>query len=202
MCDRCYDFSPQSHSGVAIATNRYLDQHGHKGPRLLIHADLGVTEWSDSLPTCERLAAFLKLDLQIVKRKQGDMMDRWEQRWRDNVNRWENLLCVKLILPWSTPAMRFCTSEMKVDQICRHLVQRWPGRTILNVTGIRAAESSERAKAPVSKDQKKLISKTHKTFGVDWHPILTWSTPDVFEYATEVDFALHEAYTKFGSSRV
>lgn len=29
----------------ALATAAYLDQVGHRGPRLLIHADLGSVEW-------------------------------------------------------------------------------------------------------------------------------------------------------------
>src|SRR4051794_22947850 len=86
-------------SAVAFATVEHLDRIGHAGPRILIHADLGVTEWADSLPNCERLADRLGLPLQVVRRPQGDMMDRWEQRWRDNVARWESLSCVKLILP-------------------------------------------------------------------------------------------------------
>lgn len=189
-------------SAVALATVDYLDSIGHDGPRVLIHADLGATEWADSLPTCSRLADHLGIELLIVRRPQGDMMERWEQRWNDNVERWESLSCVKIILPWSTPAMRFCTAELKVDQICRALSRRWPGQTIVNVTGIRRAESTERAKAPVSKAQPKLESKTRDTTGVDWHPIIDWSTPDVFAYAEEQQFPLHEAYSLFGTSRV
>lgn len=189
-------------SAVAIATSLYLDRIGHAGPRLLIHADLGATEWADSLPTCERLARHLNMLLAVVRRRQGDMMDRWEQRWRDNVGRWESLSCVKVILPWSTPAMRFCTAELKVDQITRELCRRFPGQTILNVTGIRRAESTERAKQPVAKPQPKLESKTHRTTGVDWHPIIDWTTPDVYAYADEQGFPLHEAYGRFGASRV
>ncbi|WP_439627576.1 phosphoadenosine phosphosulfate reductase domain-containing protein [Gemmata sp.] len=189
-------------SAVALATVAHLDRIGHAGPRTLVHADLGATEWADSLPTCRRLADRLGLELLVVRRRQGDMMDRWEQRWRDNVARWEALSCVKLILPWSTPAMRFCTAELKVDQITRALCKRYSGCHILNVTGIRRAESTERAKAPVAKAQPKLTSVTHGTAGTDWHPIIDWSTPDVFAYAAEQNFPLHEAYTRFGASRV
>lgn len=187
---------------VAFATNEYLDKVGHTGPRLLIHADLGVTEWVDSLPTCERLAKQLNLELMIVRRPQGDMMERWEQRWSDNVKRWVDLSCVKLILPWSTPSMRFCTAELKVDQICRALSRRFQGQTILNVTGIRRQESSERAKAPIAKAQPKLKSVTRETTGVDWHPIIDWSLDDVWNCLAANAFERHEAYVKFGSSRV
>lgn len=187
---------------VAFATVAYLDSIGHTGPRLLIHADLGVTEWQDSLPTCQRLASALSLELVIVRRPQGDMMDRWEQRWRDNVKRWESLSCVKLILPWSTPDMRFCTSEMKIDQICRYLTKRFPGQQILSVTGIRREESTERKKAPVAQPQKKLTSKTRETSGWNWNPVIDWLIGDVWACLDEHGFERHEAYRVYGASRV
>ena len=187
---------------VAFATVAHLNKIGHTGPRVLVHADLGVTEWQDSLPACRRLAEALGLELIIVRRKQGDMMDRWEQRWADNVKRWESLSCVKIILPWSTPSMRFCTSELKIDQITRELCRRYPGRKIVNVTGIRAQESSERAKASVSSEQPKLTSIEHATTGVNWNAILTWSLDDVWACLDANGFARHEAYTVYGASRV
>lgn len=187
---------------VAFAVVAHLDRIGHKGPRVLIHADLGVTEWADSLPTCQRLAEALGLELIVVRRKQGDMMDRWEQRWNDNLERWLTLSCVKVILPWSTPSMRFCTAELKIDQITRYLAQRFPGQRIVNVTGIRAQESTERAKAAVCSEQPKLESKTHKTSGVNWNAILPWSLADIWACLDRHGFTRHEAYTEFGASRV
>jgi 3'-phosphoadenosine 5'-phosphosulfate sulfotransferase (PAPS reductase)/FAD synthetase len=109
---------------------------------------------------------------------------------------------VKIILPWSTPSMRFCTSELKIDQITRELCRRFPGQRIVNVTGIRAQESTERAKAAVSSDQPKLTSITHKTTGVNWNAILHWSLADVWACLDANNFTRHEAYTKFGASRV
>lgn len=187
---------------VAFATVAHLDRIGHRGPRVLIHADLGMTEWADSLPVCRRLAEALGLELIVVRRSQGDMMERWEQRWADNVARWLSLSCVKVILPWSTPSMRFCTAELKIDQITRHLSRRFPGRRIVNVTGIRAQESTERAKAAVSSVQPKLESKTQKTSGVNWNAILHWSLDDVWKCLDGHGFTRHEAYTTFGASRV
>jgi 3'-phosphoadenosine 5'-phosphosulfate sulfotransferase (PAPS reductase)/FAD synthetase len=189
-------------TAVAFATTDHLDQIHHTGPRLLVHADLGVTEWADSLPVCEKLAARLGLELLVVRRPQGDMMDRWEQRWRDNVKRWVELSCVKLILPWSTPDMRFCTSEMKIDQITRGLSRKFPGTTILNVTGIRRSESNERRKAVTAKRQPKLENKTRATAGWDWNAIAHWELEDVLAIGDERGFARHEGYTKYGSRRI
>jgi 3'-phosphoadenosine 5'-phosphosulfate sulfotransferase (PAPS reductase)/FAD synthetase len=189
-------------TAAAISTMRYLDQVGHKGPRLLIHSHLGRVEWQESLPMCERLATHLGLELVVVQRQAGDMMDRWLTRWSRNVDRYVNLSCVKLILPWSTPSMRFCTSELKSAVICRELVHRFPGQTILSVAGIRREESSQRAKAPISKPQPRLSSVSHRTAGFDWHPILDWSLSDVLGFHKDVDFPLHEAYGTYGTSRV
>lgn len=187
---------------VAFATNEYLDAIGHTGPRVLVHSDLGRIEWRDSLPTCERLAAATGLELIVVERKAGGMIERWQKRWRDNVARYRNLSCVKLILPWSTQSMRFCTSELKVDVITSALKKRFPGRTILSVLGIRRDESAKRRKAEVVKPQAKLTAEKKGTVGWDWHPILDWTLDDVFPYLDERGFEAHEAYRVYRSSRV
>ncbi|HSX23024.1 MAG TPA: phosphoadenosine phosphosulfate reductase family protein [Gaiellaceae bacterium] len=187
---------------LALATVAHLDAIGHQGPRVLVHADLGRVEWKDSLPTCERLAARLGLELLVVRREQGDMMDRWLQRWRDNLRRYTALSCVKVILPWSTPSMRFCTSELKTTVICRALADRFPGRAIVSAAGIRREESADRAKADVSKDEPDLTKVKLGTSGVTWNPILDWTETDVRAYCASRDFDLHEGYTRFGMTRI
>lgn len=185
---------------AALRLAEYLDSIGHAGPRLLIHADLGTVEWKDSLPTCQRLAEQIGWELAVVQRKAGDLMHRWKQRWEKNVVRYANLECVKLILPWSTPSMRFCTSELKTSVICSYLSKRFKGRDILSVTGVRHQESSARAKMPISKPQT-LLTK-NGAIGLNWNAIITWSTEEVFGYIDERQGPLHEAYSVYGSSRV
>ena len=85
---------------LAYRLGDHLDNRGHAGPRLLIHSDLGRVEWRQSLTVCERLAARLGVELVVVRRQAGDMMDRWLSRWEANVARYANLAYVKLILPW------------------------------------------------------------------------------------------------------
>ncbi|HZT98092.1 MAG TPA: phosphoadenosine phosphosulfate reductase family protein [Ktedonobacteraceae bacterium] len=187
---------------AAFETSAHLERAGHKGPKLLIHSDLGRVEHTDSRPACERLAAHLGLELVVVKRKAGDLMDRWQVRWQHNLERYRQLQCVKLILPWSTPAMRFCTSELKTAVICRALVERFPHNTILSVVGLRRQESPSRAQAPVCAPQVKLRSETFGTTGYSWNPILAWSREDVLAYHGFCGFPLHEAYTTYGLSRV
>ncbi len=190
-------------SGAAAwATVQFLDSVGHRGPRILIHADLGRTEWADSLPTCQRLSERLGVELVVVRRKAGDMLTRWQGRWENNVRRYVNLECVKLILPWSTPKMRFCTSELKSAIIAAELVKRWPGQKIISVTGIRNQESKERAKKLISAPNNRLTNKTRRTVGFDWNPIIRASLDEVWHCHRENNLPVHEAYTRYGMSRV
>lgn len=187
---------------LGFALSEHLDRIGHVGPRILIHSDLGRVEWTDSAPTCRRLADRLGLELVTVRRQSGDMMDRWLTRWSSNVDRYRDLECVQLILPWSTPSMRFCTSELKTAIICRELVRRFPGTTILSASGIRRQESAKRRQAPITKVQNKLRSVSHRTTGLDWHPVIEWTKDELLAYLADRRFDLHEAYRIYGSSRV
>jgi 3'-phosphoadenosine 5'-phosphosulfate sulfotransferase (PAPS reductase)/FAD synthetase len=189
-------------SAAALATSAYLDEIGHTGPRVLIHSDLGRVEHRASLPMCERLAERLGLELVVVRREAGDLMDRWLVRWQNNCTRYANLACIKLILPWSTASLRFCTSELKSAILARYMRQRFPGQTIIAVSGIRAQESPNRAKAPVLLPQPRLFNATQGTRGYDWHPIHHWTVADVLAYHDMRGFPLHEAYWKYNMSRV
>lgn len=184
----------------AVAIIAYLDSIGHSGPRILVHSDLGRVEWKDSLPICEELTAHLGLELMVVRRKAGDMMDRWLGRWRNNLERYADLSCVKVILPWSTPSMRFCTSELKVDVITSALKKRFPGQDIVNAAGIRREESANRQKMPVSSPQAKL--KRRGNIGINWNAIIELKIEEVFDVIATAGLRLHEAYTTYKASRV
>lgn len=184
----------------AIAVIRHLDAIGYRGPRVLVHSDLGRVEWKDSLPCCERLAEKLGVELLVVRRAAGDMLARWEGRWVANMARYRDLSCVRTILPWSTPAMRFCTSELKVAVIASALKKRFKDQDIINVTGVRREESSARSKMPVSAPQTSLIRKG-KT-GLAWNAIIEWPVEQVVSVIEDFGLDLHEAYTKYGTGRV
>ncbi|MBY0240072.1 MAG: phosphoadenosine phosphosulfate reductase family protein [Burkholderiaceae bacterium] len=184
----------------AIAVNKHLNEIGHSGHRLLVHSDLGRIEWTESLPQCERLAAHLGWELLVVRRQAGDMMDRWQGRWKNNVARYADLSCVKLILPWSPPSMRFCTSELKAAVISSALKKRFPGQHIVNVAGIRREESDNRAKAPVSKPDPRLDRKGLE--GQTWNAVIEFSIDQVLGTIASSGLALHEGYSKYGMSRI
>lgn len=127
-------------------------------------------------------------------------MQRWETRWSNNVSRYVDLSCVKLIVPWSSPSLRFCTSELKSAVISSHLRARFPDKDILSVTGIRRQESAARKRMPVSQSDSRLARK--RAQGITWNAIIDWSKDEVMLAVERSGLALHEAYTRYGSSRV
>lgn len=186
---------------LALRVQEHLDAIGHHGPRVLVHADLGRVEWKDSILTCQRLADRLGLELLVVRRPSGDMMDRWLSRWSGNVERYQTLSCVKLISPWSSSTARFCTSELKVQPICRELTRRFRGTTILNAVGIRRQESEGRKLAPIAKPQPAL-SAGGGTRGINWNAVVEWLEHEVFAFLADRNFAPHLGYTDYGMSRI
>lgn len=185
---------------LAYRVDEHLDAIGHTGPRFLIHSDLGRVEWKQSLPVCERLAQRLGLELIVVRRQAGDMMDRWLSRWSANVARYANLECVKLILPWSTPSQRFCTSELKGAPIGSAMRKRFPTGDVVSAVGIRREESSSRARMPVWKRDERTMRKSG--VGHAWNPLMGWTRGDVLDYIRSRGDMLHEAYTIYSASRV
>ncbi len=81
-------------------------------------------------------------------------------------------------------------------------MRRFPGSNVISVSGIRREESSSRAKAEIAEAQPRLYSVRAKTCGIDWRPILNWAKAEVLHYLSAKQFALHEAYTVYFSSRV
>jgi 3'-phosphoadenosine 5'-phosphosulfate sulfotransferase (PAPS reductase)/FAD synthetase len=185
---------------LAYRVQAYLETIGHRGPRALIHSDLGRIEWRDSAPVCERLAERLGWELVTVRRPAGDMVDRWLSRWAANVERYRTLSCVKLIMPWSSAAQRFCTSELKTQIIARAIRARHPVGPVVSVIGLRWEESPARARQPVAK--RDMALSRARGIGLAWNAIIHWPRQDVLDYIRQCGGVLHEAYRIYGSSRV
>lgn len=178
---------------AALATYEHLDAVGHAGPRLLVHSDLGPeVEWEDSLPTCRRLADHLGTELVVIEA--GSMMERWERRWQSSKDRYAGLETVTVVPPWSTPTMRFCTSEKKTKPIQAMLRRRFAG-PVVNVTGVRRDESANRAKGAVHD-----VTDDGRVW--NWRPLSDWDEGQVFGRIAESGLRPHQAYREYGMSRV
>lgn len=185
---------------AALAVGRYLNQLGFDGPRVLVHSNLGLIEWKDSLPSCERLAAHTGMELIVVRQSSGDLLNRWQRRWEANVQRYAAMRTTRIVLPWSTPRLRFCTSEQKTGPICSALKRRFPTRDIVNIVGIRAQESTARSRQPVARVNPSLTRRG--LTGITWNAILDWPVEAVWDEIRASGMRPHEAYTKYGSTRV
>ena len=184
----------------AILLDQLLDKIGFTGQRVLVHAHLGRIEHAETLGHIKALAEFLKWRLIITSRQKGDLLDRYEQRWRDNCRRYALLECVSLIGPFATPAMRFCTGELKTAPIAQALTKEFPGQIIISCAGLRAEESANRARKEIFKANPKL-TRRDGTRGFDWLPILSTPVERIFLVHKQFGFPLHPQYAR-GNQRL
>ena len=192
-------------SAALFATMPVLDALGHPPERrIAIHADLGKAEWDSTPATVARTAAMAAIPLTVRSRQSGDLFDRWNQRFEAGKARYEELSTYNLIGPWSSASLRFCTSEQKAQVIGPYLARQLAGETIIQVIGIRRDESTARSTAPEWKRDTRFAADGNRagTRMMIWHPVIDWSTADVFDFHEAHRIPLHEAYTRYRSSRL
>lgn len=135
------------------------------GQLFAITADLGRIEWPGTLKHIQSLCAELDITLVIVRRQKGSMIDRWDERRQVLISQQQaeegaiarcregnnsNLLEIEPLKEgnkpfWSSSTARYCTKEMKTAEVDRYL-RRFSA--VVCAVGIRAEESSSRAKKP------------------------------------------------------
>lgn len=165
------------------------EQRGWKKP-IIIHCDLGRAEWYYTPGYVERRAKESGLELRIVKRPQGDLLQRFQQ----NVERRPG------IVPFSDAKNRFCTSELKTGPTDSEIAKMFPARraskknpithidTVIVAQGIRSQESPARAKKPIFSIRRE----TQSRLVLDWNPIKHFSLDDVWATLGETLDSLKE----------
>lgn len=84
-----------------------------------IHADLGRTEWRESLPHCQKICDDLGIFLKVVRRPQGDLLQEIQDRQAKLTGTGRSA--------WPTATQRYCTADQKRDQIEKAKRQAfWP----------------------------------------------------------------------------
>ena len=157
---------------MAILLKELWIERSMRNPIQLVHADLDRNEWYCTPNYVEQRARRLGLPLIVVKRPQGDLLDRYWQNYRKDPTQ----------IPWASAACRFCTSELKTDQIDKHLRADIPaGKIGICAVGIRAEESPQRAKATAYKHRVKVEGKTQKRLCFTWNPLLNFTEADVWD---------------------
>lgn len=144
---------------------------------IVVHADLGFKgriEWKGTRDLVEKQCHHYGVELIVVHREKGDLLDQVELRgmWPDNKN-------------------RYCTSDQKRDQIAK-IINHLPGTLILNCLGFRADESPARAKRqPFSRDMR--LTNGKRTVDV-WLPIHKWNVSTVWKTIRSSRAPYHYAY--------
>lgn len=151
---------------------------------VVVHCDLGRVEWEGTRELAERQAKHYGLEFRVVSRPQGDLLTQIEQRGMFPSNK-----------------QRYCTSDHKRGQFAkvitalhREAVAAGHQGTwrVVECLGLRAQESSSRAKlAPVERNDR-LSTKSRET--TTWLPIHAWSVDHVWETIRASGVPHHRAY--------
>lgn len=174
------------------------DKAGVRDRIVVVHADLGEVEWDGTLELAREQAEHYGLRFEVVGR---------EEKLLDQVRTRKQTLVAQGrpdAPAWPSSAARYCTSDQKTSQVKKLMTQLVreaaldrPVR-ILNMLGIRAAESAARSKKQwLHRDS----ASNGKREVVRWLPVFNWSTEQVWQRIAESGVRYHEAYD-LGMSRL
>lgn len=150
------------------------------GDRMVaVHATF-PEEWPGTVDLVRRQTTAIGVPLEVVTRGEG-LLDYARRRGK-----------------WPSPKQRWCTSDFKRAPIQKVITRRAPGQRrrarVLNVMGMRAAESPARAKLlPFARDRRKGLTNTRRATDT-WLPIFRLSTPDVWRMVAHYGLEMHPAY--------
>lgn len=164
---------------------------------VVVHADLGDAEWPGVPELAAEHATHYGLRFELTGRQRHGrtetILERVQQRGK-----------------WPDAARRWCTSDHKRGPIRTVMTRlatelRESGRVvdrpvrILNVLGLRAQESTARARrTPYAHNA---AASNGRRLVDDWYPIHTWSTAQVWERIAAAGTRPHDAY-RAGMSRL
>lgn len=120
-----------------------------------------------------------------------------------SVRRYNEIATMRLVLPLSTPGMRFCTSELKIDPMNSELRRRARAAgvgEVVSACGIRREKSPARHLKPVAKLDRNASSQRVALW--NWHPIIDWSAVQGLDSIAQAGLDLHGAYTAHELTRV
>lgn len=140
---------------------------------LHMHCDLGRMEWHETHGHCRQIVTELGSDLVTVSHARFDLLGGIEDRMARRAD----------APPFPSSAARYCTAGWKRDPASRWIRNHiGPGEACVVAMGLRAEESSARARKPVWQTRTGADAPTKNRRVIDWHPILhltesnVWST--------------------------
>lgn len=155
----------------------------------VLYCNLGRVVWPGTAELARRQAEHYGLRFIERTRTQGDLLDHVRERGM-----------------WPSAAARYCTSEHKRGVAYKVIIELVAERgavghrpRVLNCMGLRAAESTARARRPALKFEKKPSSGRREVW--TWLPIHDWTTQQVWASIDASGVPYHWAYD-LGMSRL
>ena len=165
-----------------IEVLQLTQEQGWRGPVHLSHQDLGDMEWAGVSELVWRQASHFNLPLTVSTRIKDGIQD-------------SILAYVLRRGKWPSNKQRWCTSDFKRapgQKVLRQLAAQHGAKSVLNVFGFRAQESSSRAKRSVLSPNKALTTRSRKVY--DYLPIHGWDLKNVWATIRAHNVPMHQAY--------
>ncbi len=164
---------------------------GWSGNVAMIHADLGRAEWHNTMDYVRDLARRKGVPLHIIRWTHGDLIDRIWQRYYSDPSR----PC------WPSSKVRYCTSDLKRAPISRWIRTNYPTGRVVCAIGLRAEESSSRAKKAAVSIREDCTAPTLHRLTLNWLPIHDWTESEVWSCIRQHGNTAHPAYA-LGNKRL
>lgn len=162
---------------------------------VVLHNDLGEVEWPGTAELAQEQAEHYGFRYEMRNRTQGLLLDQIRARHYKLRAKGDTTTPA-----WPSSAARYCTSDQKrgparklITQLVSELGLDRQAR-VLYCLGIRAQESSGRAKKPALELDKAATSGVREV--TTWHPILDWSEEQVWDRIHASGVRYHWAYGK------
>ncbi len=142
---------------------------------VIVHADLGEVEWAGALAHIKATTHGERIE---VCRSRRTLLEMIEERGM-----------------FPSPQQRQCTSDLKrgpIERTIRHLLKERGECLVVNCMGMRAQESSSRAKLKTFNLSEK-NSKAGRSW-YDWLPIHEWNERQVFARIADAGQKPHQVY--------
>jgi len=158
---------------------------------IVVHASLGDVEWPGALELAEKQALQLGIPFLVAKAKKT-FFEMVEHRFATNPN----------VPSWPSPSFRQCTSDLKrgpIQKVVRAYAKEHGYKQIVNCLGLRAEESSNRARKPVFKLNKSISNSVNTWY--EWLPVHDLTKKQVFGMIKNAGQEPHYAYA-LGNERL
>ncbi len=144
--------------------------------KYIVYADTGFEHvlYQPAEDWCRKMASQFGHDLHVVK---------------SSTKNYLTMVRARGMFPSSST--RQCTSDLKRSPI-EKFIRTLPYKVILNATGMRAQESTGRAKRPRLKRNMTLCTRNRTVW--NWNPILHWKLEDVLKLHADRGLPLHPVY--------